>query len=220
MTCKRKNFIIDGNIPRRKIKPLTEGQHELVKCIQESTVSFITGKSGSGKSFLSVYEGLQLLLSKRIEKFVISRPVVECGEKLGSLPGTEQEKVHPYLRPILDILLEFLTKEELDGCLNSGKIDISPLAYSRGLTFKNCYALLTEAQNCSLKQLKMWLTRIGEGCKMVIEGDAEQSDINEKVNPLQHCVNRLKNIDGISIVELGTSDIVRHPLIKIILEKI
>lgn len=202
------------------VKPITLGQNTYWNNIEENIITLAIGPAGSGKSFISAYKGLKYLLDGKYEKLIITRPIVECGEKLGHLPGTEQEKIHPYLRPILDILLQFLPAEHLEYLIQRGSIDICPLAYSRGLTFHNAFCLLTEAQNASLKQLKMFLTRLGKDAKMVIEGDVEQSDLIDKTNGLKFCFDKLKDINEIGLVELNEEDIVRNELIKIILRKL
>lgn len=221
MSNKRKLPHVQKKIELRQIaKPLTAGQQNYWNNIQSCTITIAKGPAGSSKDYSAVYLGLRYLLDGIYSKFIITRPVVECGEKLGSLPGSELEKVHPYLRPVLDIILEFITPEQLEMFIEKGIIDVCPLAYSRGLTFNNAYCLLSEAQNCSLKQLKMFLTRIGKNAKMVIQGDVDQSDLTDKTNALQFCFDKLKNIDEIGLVELTEEDIVRSELIKIILKRL
>jgi phosphate starvation-inducible PhoH-like protein len=219
MSKRKTEFHLQDSSFRKRIKPLTKHQQEIIDSFNEKIITIITGPAGSGKTYLPVYLAVRMLLEGKITKLVITRPAVECGEKLGHLPGELYDKIHPYLKPILDILSEFLSTEEIEECLTRKIIEVVPLAYGRGLTFKNAVAILSEAQNASKEQILMFLTRLGENSKLIIEGDINQSDIRSKENPLDFCIDVLDNIEEIGIVELTEDDIIRHPLIKKILRK-
>jgi len=177
------------------------------------------GPAGTGKSFLAVSVAITLLMEKKVERVILSRPAVEAGEKLGFLPGDMKEKVDPYLRPLYDALYDLFGFEKIQKKIESGEIEIAPLAFMRGRTLKNSFAILDEAQNATETQIKMFLTRIGENSKLVVNGDPSQIDLpNKSQSGLVRSKNILSKIKEIKIVEFSDRDVVRHPLIsKIIL---
>ena len=173
------------------------------------------GPAGTGKSFLAVSVAITLLMEKKIDRVILSRPAVEAGEKLGFLPGDMKEKVDPYLRPLYDALYELFGADKIDKKIEAGEIEIAPLAFMRGRTLKNCFAILDEAQNATETQIKMFLTRIGENSKLVVNGDPSQVDlINKNHSGLINSKNILKNIKEIKIIEFDHNDVVRHPLVS------
>ena len=173
------------------------------------------GPAGTGKSFLAVSVGVSMLMEKKIERVILSRPAVEAGEKLGFLPGDMKEKVDPYLRPLYDALYELFGAEKIDKKIETGEIEIAPLAFMRGRTLKNCFAILDEAQNATETQIKMFLTRIGENSKLVVNGDPSQVDlINKSYSGLIKSKNILKDLKEIKIIEFDHNDVVRHPLVS------
>lgn len=170
---------------------------------------------GSGKSYISTYVAIEKLLKKEINKIILTRPVVEAGENLGFLPGTLEEKISPYLRPLLDCIEAHIGVAKMKELVEEGLIEFAPLAYLRGRTFNNCVVILDEAQNTTVTQMKMFLTRLGDNCTMIVDGDLFQSDLSMNMNGLKWVHTRLKNIDdAIGIVEFSKRDIVRHPLIE------
>jgi phosphate starvation-inducible protein PhoH and related proteins len=206
---------------RKKFKPLTENQAQYFKTINRNCVTFCVGCAGTGKTYISVACAIGMLLRGEVEKIILVRPAIECDEKLGYIPGVIDDKMAPYTFPMFNSMEDFLTVKEIHDFQEAGIIKICPLAYMKGTTFKRSIVLLDEAQNCTYKQLKMFLTRLGEGSKMIINGDSTQTDIKEikcDQNPLLYCMNKLSNIDGIGIIKLGKEDIVRHTLIEKVLE--
>jgi phosphate starvation-inducible PhoH-like protein len=173
------------------------------------------GPAGTGKSFLAVSVAITLLMEKKIERVILSRPAVEAGEKLGFLPGDMKEKVDPYLRPLYDALYELFGAEKIEKKIDTGEIEIAPLAFMRGRTLKNCFAILDEAQNATETQIKMFLTRIGENSKLVVNGDPSQVDlINKSQSGLVKSKNILKDLSEVKIIEFDHNDVVRHPLVS------
>lgn len=221
MSSKRKpsHFHLEDSPLRKRIKPLNDNQKILFHTIENKTITFVDSCAGVGKTYVSVYLAVRALLEKRIEKIIIARPAVECGRSMGHLPGLLEEKMQPYLIPIINILEEFLDKGEVERCIEEKVIEMQPLAFCRGLTFKNCYAILTEAQNSSSEEMLMFLTRLGENGKLIIEGDSEQSDLRGVESGFGYAMDRLEKIDAVGYVELTEEDIVRHPLIKEILKR-
>jgi len=205
-------------IRNRLIKPRSANQINFLKKMTEKDITFGTGPAGTGKTFLAVAYGLHLLLEKKVRKIIITRPILEAGEKLGFLPGDMREKIDPYLRPIYDALYELLTPDLVERRIALKDIELAPLAFMRGRTLSNAFILLDEAQNTTEGQMRMFLTRIGEESKMVIVGDPSQTDLPPDVpSGLKQAVGALKSVDDIGIVEFEPSDIVRHPLIQKIL---
>ena len=198
----------------KPIKCKTVGQKAYVDAIRKNTVVFGVGPAGTGKTYLAVCLAVQALKQKQAEKIILTRPAVEAGEKLGFLPGDLQTKVDPYLRPLYDALQEMLGVESYTKLMERGAIEIAPLAYMRGRTLSNAFIILDEAQNTTKEQMKMFLTRLGDGSKMVITGDASQIDLPEgKKSGLIHATNLLREVEGISVINLTDKDVVRNTLV-------
>ena len=203
----------------KPIKCKTFGQKVYIDEIKKNTVVFGVGPAGTGKTYLAVAMAVSALKNKEVEKIILTRPAVEAGERLGYLPGDLQSKVDPYLRPLYDALQEMLGLESYLRLLERGVIEIAPLAYMRGRTLNNSYVILDEAQNTTKEQMKMFLTRMGEGSRMIITGDVTQIDLPaENKSGLKHAVSILKNVEGIGIVNLSYKDVVRHPLVMKIIK--
>ena len=201
--------------PRKSVIARSEKQSDYIKALKENNIVMSLGPAGTGKSFLAVSVAITLLMEKKVERVILSRPAVEAGEKLGFLPGDMKEKVDPYLRPLYDALYELFGAEKIDKKIDSGEIEIAPLAFMRGRTLKNCFAILDEAQNATETQIKMFLTRIGENSKLVVNGDPSQIDlINKSQSGLVKSKDILKDIEEIKIIEFDHSDVVRHPLVS------
>ena len=200
--------------PRKSVIARSEKQSDYIKALKENDIIMSLGPAGTGKSFLAVSVGVSMLMEKKIERVILSRPAVEAGEKLGFLPGDMKEKVDPYLRPLYDALYELFGAEKIDKKIETGEIEIAPLAFMRGRTLKNCFAILDEAQNATETQIKMFLTRIGENSKLVVNGDPSQIDlINKSQSGLVKSKNILKHLSEIKIIEFDHNDVVRHPLV-------
>ena len=201
--------------PRKSVIARSEKQSDYIKALKENDIVMSLGPAGTGKSFLAVSVGVSMLLEKKVDRVILSRPAVEAGEKLGFLPGDMKEKVDPYLRPLYDALYELFGADKIDKKIDSGEIEIAPLAFMRGRTLKNCFAILDEAQNATETQIKMFLTRIGENSKLVVNGDPSQVDlINKSQSGLVKSRNILKNINEIKVLEFDHNDVVRHPLVS------
>ena len=205
--------------PRKSVIARSEKQSDYIKALKENDITMCLGPAGTGKSFLAVSVAVTLLMEKKIERVILSRPAVEAGEKLGFLPGDMKEKVDPYLRPLYDALYELFGADKIDKKIETGEIEIAPLAFMRGRTLKNCFAILDEAQNATETQIKMFLTRIGENSKLVVNGDPTQVDlINKNHSGLTKSKNILKNLNEIKIIEFNHNDVVRHPLVSKIIK--
>ena len=201
--------------PKKSIIPRSEKQKEYVRALRESEIVISAGPAGTGKTFLAVAIGLTMLLEKKIERIILSRPAVEAGERLGFLPGDMKEKVDPYLRPLYDSLYDLFHFEKIQRMIEIGDIEIAPLAFMRGRTLKNSFAILDEAQNATDTQIKMFLTRIGENSKIVVNGDPSQIDLpNKQASGLDRSKKLLSNLSEISVVDFDHSDVVRHPLVS------
>ena len=201
--------------PKKSVIPRSEKQKNYVRALKESEIIISTGPAGTGKTFLAVAVALTMLLDKKIEKIILSRPAVEAGERLGFLPGDMREKVDPYLRPLYDSLYDLLDFEKIQKKIEVGDIEIAPLAFMRGRTLKNSFAILDEAQNATDTQIKMFLTRIGENSKIVINGDPSQIDLpNKSLSGLNRSKNLLGHLKEISVVDFDHTDVVRHPLVS------
>ncbi len=201
--------------PRKSVIARSEKQSDYIKALKENDIVMSLGPAGTGKSFLAVSVAVTLLIEKKIERVILSRPAVEAGEKLGFLPGDMKEKVDPYLRPLYDALYELFGADKIDKKIETGEIEIAPLAFMRGRTLKNCFAILDEAQNATETQIKMFLTRIGENSKLVVNGDPSQVDLaNKGHSGLNKSKNILKDIKEIKIIEFDHNDVVRHPLVS------
>ena len=200
---------------KKSIIPRSEYQKEYVRALRESNINISAGPAGTGKTFLAVAVGLTMLLEKKIDRIILSRPAVEAGERLGFLPGDMKEKVDPYLRPLYDSLYDLFHFEKIQRMIEIGDIEIAPLAFMRGRTLKNSFAILDEAQNATDTQIKMFLTRIGENSKIVVNGDPSQIDLpNKNVSGLDRSKKILSNINEIAIVDFDDTDVVRHPLVS------
>ena len=201
--------------PKKSIIPRSEKQKEYVRALRQSDIIISAGPAGTGKTFLAVAVGLTMLLEKKIERIILSRPAVEAGERLGFLPGDMKEKVDPYLRPLYDSLYDLFDFEKIQRMIEIGDIEIAPLAFMRGRTLKNSFAILDEAQNATDTQIKMFLTRIGENSKIVVNGDPSQIDLlNKSMSGLVKSKDLLGHLNEISIVDFDHSDVVRHPLVS------
>ncbi len=198
----------------KPVKCKTVGQKEYVSAVKKHTVTFGVGPAGTGKTYLAVCLAAAAYKAKEIEKIILTRPAVEAGEKLGFLPGDLQTKVDPYLRPLYDALQEMFGPETYSRLMEKGVIEVAPLAYMRGRTLSNAFVILDEAQNATREQMKMFLTRLGDGSKMVVTGDVTQTDLPEgKTSGLRHAIGVLKNVEGIAVCTLSDRDVVRHPLV-------
>tara|TARA_B100000809_G_scaffold255910_1_gene295120 strand:+ start:104 stop:1108 length:1005 start_codon:yes stop_codon:yes gene_type:complete len=201
--------------PKKSVIPRSEKQKEYVRALKESEIIISAGPAGTGKTFLAVAVALTMLLEKKIERIILSRPAVEAGERLGFLPGDMREKVDPYLRPLYDSLYDLLDFEKIQKKIEVGDIEIAPLAFMRGRTLKNSFAILDEAQNATDTQIKMFLTRIGENSKIVINGDPSQIDLpNKSLSGLNRSKKLLGHLKEISVVDFDHTDVVRHPLVS------
>ena len=228
LSVKKNLEIEDSNIksfkqliktPKKSVIARSEKQSEYIKALKENDIIMSLGPAGTGKSFLAVSVAITLLMEKKIDRVILSRPAVEAGEKLGFLPGDMKEKVDPYLRPLYDALYELFGADKIEKKIESGEIEIAPLAFMRGRTLKNCFAILDEAQNATETQIKMFLTRIGENSKLVVNGDPSQVDlINKRDSGLIKSKNILKDINEIKIIEFDHNDVVRHPLVSKIIK--
>ena len=201
--------------PKRSVIPRSQKQKDYVKALKESEIIISTGPAGTGKTYLAVAVALTMLLEKKIERIILSRPAVEAGEKLGFLPGDMKDKVDPYLRPLYDSLYDLLDFEKIQKRIEIGDIEIAPLAFMRGRTLKNSFAILDEAQNATDIQIKMFLTRIGENSKIVVNGDPSQIDLSDRSNSgLNRSKKLIGHLNEISVVDFDHKDVVRHPLVS------
>ena len=201
--------------PKKSVIPISEKQKNYIRALKESDIVISAGPAGTGKTFLAVAVALTMLLEKKIERIILSRPAVEAGERLGFLPGDMREKVDPYLRPLYDSLYDLLDFEKIQKKIEVGDIEIAPLAFMRGRTLKNSFAILDEAQNATDTQIKMFLTRIGENSKIVINGDPSQIDLpNKTMSGLNRSKKLLGHLKEISVVDFDHTDVVRHPLVS------
>ena len=201
--------------PKKSIIPRSEKQKGYVRALRQSDIVISAGPAGTGKTFLAVAVALTMLLDKKIERIILSRPAVEAGERLGFLPGDMKENVDPYLRPLYDSLYDLFQYEKIQRMIEVGDIEIAPLAFMRGRTLKNSFAILDEAQNATDTQIKMFLTRIGENSKIVINGDPSQIDLpNKNLSGLNRSKKLLVNINEVSVIDFDHSDVVRHPLVS------
>jgi phosphate starvation-inducible PhoH-like protein len=203
----------------RKIRPMGLGQRDYIKAIREHDLVICEGPAGSGKSYLAVAMAINALRLEQVRKIVLVRPAVEAGEKLGFLPGDMLAKVNPYLRPLLDALSDILDFEQVQRYIDKEVIEIIPLAFMRGRTLNNTFMILDEAQNTTVTQMKMFLTRMGHHSKIVVTGDGTQTDLPDRVESgLNDAIRRLQHVEGVVAVKLSGEDIVRHPLVKRIVE--
>ncbi len=197
------------------IKPRTRGQHAYLDMMQRHAVTIVIGPAGTGKTFLAMAAAVSALLNKEVDRLVLTRPAVEAGESLGFLPGDLVQKVNPYLRPLYDALYAMVDVDRARRLVEREMIEVAPLAFMRGRTLSNVFAILDEAQNTTMEQMKMFLTRLGEGSKAVITGDVTQIDLPRGTRSGLVEVQRiLRNTEGIAVVHLTRSDVVRHPLVE------
>lgn len=203
----------------QKIKARTINQRKMVESAKQNDILFAIGPAGTGKTYTAVALAVVALKEREIRRIILTRPAVEAGENLGFLPGDLKDKIDPYLRPLYDALEDMIPADKLKSMIESRTVEIAPLAFMRGRTLDNCYVILDEAQNSTDLQLKMFLTRMGPNAKLIITGDLTQVDLPKKqMSGLFRALKILRNIDGISIVELDTQDVVRHKLVKEIIK--
>ena len=209
------------DIYRNRLKPRTENQKEYIRIVAENVITFCQGVAGSGKTHIAVGMALEYLLDQKVKKIIITRPVVESGEKIGYLPGTAEEKLHPYLLPLLDEVNHFISGAQFSGLKTNNKIEIVPLGLMRGRNFHNAFIVADECQNASYDQLKMLLTRIGMNSKMVLTGDVSQSDLHRHMQGgFGNMIHYLAGVEGIGISRLEHVDIIRNPIIGKIITRL
>ena len=203
--------------PRKTVSPKTLNQRAYVDSLNNASITFGVGPAGTGKTYLAVAAALSMLLSRKVKRLVLTRPAVEAGEKLGFLPGDLAQKVNPYLRPLFDALHDMLDFERVQEMTDSGVIEIAPLAFMRGRTLNDAFVILDEAQNTTVEQMKMFVTRLGFGSRMAITGDLTQIDLPEgryeSRSGLVHALQVLKNVEDIRIIQFQEKDVIRHPLV-------
>lgn len=207
---------IDGRRDKKyvkNIKPRSDGQAELIKSIKERSLTLAIGPAGTGKTYLAIASAVEALEKGEVERIILSRPAMEAGESLGFLPGDLHEKMAPYLRPLYDSLGDRMGGKRVRQMIDDGTIEIAPVGFMRGRTLNNAFVVIDEAQNCTYGQLKMLLSRLGWHSKMVVTGDPGQSDLLEGVSGLADIARRLERVNNIGVINLGQSDIVRHPLV-------
>ena len=205
--------------PNRSIVPRGKNQRSYIENIRDFDINFGIGPAGTGKTYLAVALAVDSLLNEAIERIILIRPAVEAGEKLGFLPGDLSQKVDPYLRPLYDALYEMLGIEKTEKLLSKGVVEIAPLAYMRGRTLNNSFIIVDESQNTTKEQMKMVLTRMGFGSQLVINGDLTQIDLPKQIESgLSHAIQVLKDTDGVGFTYFSSEDVVRHPLVKKIID--
>ena len=210
-----------GYAYRNKLSPRTINQKKYIDAVNSNTITFCEGLAGSGKTHIAVGLGLEYLLTEKVKKIIITRPVLEAGERLGYLPGTAEEKLHPYLLPIIDEILHFIPIAQYASLKLNNKIEVVPLGLMRGRNFHDSFIIADECQNASYDQLKMLLTRVGQRSRMVLTGDTRQSDLGRHLQGgFKDLINNLDDVDGVGVVHLESLDIVRNPIIIKILEKL
>jgi len=205
--------------PRRVIRPRTPGQGRYLEALSKNDLVLGLGPAGTGKTYLAVAVGVSLLARGEVDRLILSRPAVEAGERLGFLPGDMKEKVDPYLRPLYDALHDMLPAEQIQRRIDEGVIEVAPLAFMRGRTLAHSYVILDEAQNTTTQQMKMFLTRLGEGARMAVTGDPTQTDLPPGiVSGLSEARSVLDGVEGVDIVQFTEEDVVRHPLVRRIVQ--
>lgn len=210
-----------GHAFRNRLKPRSENQKDYIRTVAENTITFCQGLAGSGKTHIAIGMALEYLLDDKVSRIIITRPVLEAGEKIGYLPGTAEEKLHPYLLPIIDEINHFIPTAHYASLKLNNKIEVVPLGLMRGRNFHNCFIVADECQNASYEQLKMLLTRVGTQSKLVLTGDVGQSDLNRHLQGgFINMINILDGIEGIGNCKLESSDIVRNPIIAKILARL
>lgn len=223
LSLSKKPEVIDTDIqirtPKKIVRPRGGNQQSYIKNINKYEINFGIGDAGTGKSYIAVAAAVEALLSDKVQRIVLIRPAVEAGEKLGFLPGDLSQKVDPYLRPLYDGLYEMLGIEKTTKLIEKEVIEVAPLAYLRGRTLNNSFIIMDESQNTTVEQMKMVLTRIGFGSQAVINGDLTQIDLPKHITSgLDHVINVLKETDGIGITRFSSNDVVRHPLVRKIID--
>ena len=204
---------------KKTIVPRSATQIRYIEALQRNDIIFALGPAGTGKTYLAVAQAVSQLITGSVDRLILSRPAVEAGEKLGFLPGDMKDKVDPYLRPLYDALNDCLPAEQVERRIASGEIEIAPIAFMRGRTLANAFIILDEAQNTTPAQMKMFLTRFGEGSRMVVCGDPNQTDLPDpRSSGLNDAVGKLEGVQGISMVRFGIGDVVRHPIVGRIVE--
>lgn len=199
----------------KPIKAKTLGQRQYLESIRNNTISLGVGPAGTGKTYLAVAMAVKAFRNNEVNRIILTRPAVEAGEKLGFLPGDLQNKVDPYLRPLYDALYDFLGMEQFKALSEKGAIEVAPLAYMRGRTLNDAFIILDEAQNCTIEQMKMFLTRFGEGSRVIVTGDITQIDLpRDKASGLVHAMHVLREVEGLEIVTLTHKDVVRHEMVQ------
>ena len=215
------NIEQSGPVYRNRLKPRSDNQKEYIRTVAENTITFCQGLAGSGKTHIAIGMALEYLLDQKVNRIVITRPVIEAGEKIGYLPGTAEEKLHPYLLPIIDEINHFISLGQYASLKLNNKIEVVPLGLMRGRNFHNCFIVADECQNASYEQLKMLLTRVGRDSKLVLTGDIGQSDLSRHLQGgFITMINALNDIEGIGNCQLESSDIVRNPIIGKILTRL
>ena len=226
---KKKSRLIDATqevaaipqIYRNRLKPRSDNQKEYIRTIAENTITFCQGLAGSGKTHIAIGMALEYLLDNKVNRIIITRPVLEAGEKIGYLPGTAEEKLHPYLLPIIDEINYFISQAQYASLKLNNKIEVVPLGLMRGRNFHNCFIVADECQNASYEQLKMLLTRVGTQSKLVLTGDIGQSDLSRHLQGgFIDLINALDGVESIGNSKLESSDIVRNPIIAKILSRL
>jgi phosphate starvation-inducible PhoH-like protein len=211
--------VVEIKTRKKLVEPRTEAQKAYVEALFENELSFGIGPAGTGKTYLAVAVGVSMFITGRVDKIILSRPAVEAGERLGFLPGDMKEKVDPYMQPLYDALNDFLPAKQMAKLMEDKAIEIAPLAFMRGRTLANAFVVLDEAQNATSMQMKMFLTRLGEGSRMVITGDRTQIDLPRGVQSgLADAERLLSDIPKISFNYLTSKDVVRHPVVAAIIE--
>ena len=223
LSLSKKNDVIDSEIqirtPKKIIRPRGSNQQSYIKNINKFEINFGIGDAGTGKTYLAVAAAVEALLNEKVQKIILIRPAVEAGEKLGFLPGDLSQKVDPYLRPLYDGLYEMFGVERTTKLIEKEVIEVAPLAYLRGRTLNNAFIIMDESQNTTVEQMKMVLTRIGFGSQAVINGDLTQIDLPKHITSgLDHVIRVLKDTSGIGIVEFSSQDVIRHPLVRKIID--
>ena len=205
--------------PKRSVIPRSKRQKEYVQALKNNQIIISNGPAGTGKTYLAVAVALTMLLEKKVQRIILSRPAVEAGERLGFLPGDMKDKIDPYLRPLYDSLHDLIDYDKIQKKIESGEIEVAPLAFMRGRTLKNCFAILDEAQNATETQIKMFLTRIGENSKLVVNGDPSQIDLpNINQSGLIKTQKILRDIKEIAVINFDHNDVIRHPLVTKIVQ--
>lgn len=204
----------------KNVKPKSEGQKALIEAMQSHNLVFAIGPAGTGKTYLAISAAVEAFEAGKVDRIILSRPAVEAGESLGYLPGDLQDKMAPYLRPLYDALQDRIGVKRLKQHLESGEIEIAPIGYMRGRTLNNAFVVIDEAQNCTYTQIKMIVSRLGWHSTMVVTGDPNQSDLLDGMSGLADIAHKLSTVEGIAVQSLRDKDIVRHPLVAKMLEKI